>query len=145
MLVAPVVVGVATGTAVIQACVPASGAWSQVALRLALLRADGACPDGTLAPGAQPGQALTVVAAVALPTVLAHLALATGAAGLVGTARRVMVARVRRFVTFTAPAPSSPPDDGAVTFLPTSPAWPVRTVVARRPWRRGPPALPAGA
>lgn len=144
VVVAPVVVAVVTGVADVRACLPASGTWSEVALRLALLRADGACPEGTLAPGAEPGQALTVVVAVALPTLLAHLALATGAAGLVGSARRVMAAEVRRFVAVVAPG-AAPVlcDDGAAPFLPAPHPRPVRTVVARRPQRRGPPAFRA--
>jgi hypothetical protein len=142
VLTAPVVVAVATGTAVIRTCVPASGTWSEVALRLALLRPDAACPEGTLAPGAEPGQAMTVVVAVALPALLAHLALATGAAGLVGSARRVMAAEVRRFVALVVPASVPlPRHDGAAPLLPSSPPRPVRTALTRRPRRRGPPAL----
>ncbi|MCK6212467.1 hypothetical protein KZX45_18140 [Georgenia sp. EYE_87] len=144
VLVAPLVVAVMTGAAVVSACVPASGAWSEVALRLALLRPDAACPEGTLAPGAEPGQALTVVVAVALPSLLAHLALISGAAGLVGSARRVTAARIRRFVAVVAPgAPPVLRDDRAAPLLPAPHPRPVRTVVARRPWRRGPPAAQA--
>ncbi|GAA4287050.1 hypothetical protein [Georgenia daeguensis] len=144
ILVAPVVVAVLTGTAVFSACVPASGTWSEVALRLALLRPDAACPEGTLAPGGEPGQALTVVVAVALPALLAHLALASGAAGLVGSARRVMAAEVRRFVAVVVPGVAPVPgDDRAAPFLPAPLPLPVRTVVARRPLRRGPPRTQA--
>jgi len=144
ILVAPVAVAVMTGAAVVSACVPASGTWSQVALRLALLRPDAACPDGTLAPGAEPGQALTVVVAVALPSLLAHLALVSGVAGLVGSARRVTAARIRRFVAVVAPA-AAPVlrDDRSVPLLPAPLPPPVRTVVARRPLRRGPPGFQA--
>ncbi|PFG39190.1 hypothetical protein ATJ97_1686 [Georgenia soli] len=141
VVVAPVAAALASGAAVIQACVPASGAWSQVALRLALLHPDAACPEGTLGAGAAPEQALTVVAAVALPALLGHLALLTGAAGLVGSARRVMAAEVRRFVRVLLPAAAPPvPDDGGDVVLPVQPARPVRLLLARRPLRRGPPA-----
>lgn len=141
VLVAPVAAALATGAAVIQACVPASGAWSQVAVRLALLHPDALCPEGTLAVGVAPEQALTVVVAVALPAVLGHLALLSGAAGLVGSARRVMAAGVRRFVQILTPAAAPVVlDDGVAPLVPAPPARPVRTVLARRPLRRGPPA-----
>jgi hypothetical protein len=137
-----VALALVSGAAVIQACVPTSGAWSQVALRLALLHPDAACPEGTLAAGAAPEQALTVVVAVALPALLGHLALLTGAAGLVGSARRVVMAEVRRFVRVLLPA-AAPVlvDDGVGPVLPAPPARPVRSRLARRPLRRGPPVL----
>ncbi|WP_418606073.1 hypothetical protein [Georgenia sp. SUBG003] len=48
VVLAPVVLLVASGAAVIEACVPASGAWSQVALRLALLHPAGAVRERDL-------------------------------------------------------------------------------------------------
>lgn len=140
VVVVPLVAALASGAAVIQACVPASGAWSEVALRLALLHFDAACPQGTLGAGAAPEQALTVVAAVALPAFVGHLALITGAAGLVGSARGVMAAGIRRFVGVLLPAAPPVPADRVDPVLPAQPMRPVRLLLARRPLRRGPPA-----
>ncbi len=138
----PVVLAFLSGLATVHTCLPVSGTWAQMGLRLALLHPDAACPQGTLAVGATTGQAMTVVVAVAVPAVLAHLALISGAAGLVGSVRRVILAAAHRVSRALAPSAPRHPD------LPTAPgpvvrpaAVPVRTVASRRPHRRGPPVL----
>jgi len=73
------------GALLVHQCVSDGGAgW--LGLRLALLRREAGCPDGTLAVGPDTRQAIAVVVMVAVPVLLAHLLAA--AAGL-GVARHV--------------------------------------------------------
>ncbi|TRW44406.1 hypothetical protein [Georgenia yuyongxinii] len=139
----PLLLALLTGAASLH-CVPVGGGWAQAGLRLALLSPDEACPYGSLAVGATAGQALTVVVAVAVPAVLAHLGLLTGVAGVVGAARAVVVALALRLLgAFRSHGPTAvvPAARLAVAHDVVLPD-PADT--RRSPHRRGPPS-PVGA
>jgi hypothetical protein len=140
---APLLLALLTGAASLH-CVPVGGGWAEAGLRLALLGPDEACPYGTLAVGTTAGQALTVVVAVAVPAVLAHLGLLTGVAGVVGAARAVVVALALRLLS--AFRPSGPRVGVPAPRLAVAHGGlrPVHAETWRRPLRRGPPS-PVGA
>ncbi|WP_448070863.1 hypothetical protein [Georgenia yuyongxinii] len=121
-------------------CVPAGGGWAQAGLRLALLGPDEACPFGSLAVRGAAGQALTVVVAVAVPAVLAHLGLLTGLAGVVGAARAVVVALAWRLLDAFRPHRPGPVVPAPRLAIALDADHPVRADTWRRPRRRGPPS-----
>ncbi|WP_127126515.1 hypothetical protein [Georgenia sp. SYP-B2076] len=140
LVLAPMLLALLSGLATIHACVPAPGAWAQAGLRLAVLRPDEACPDGTLAVGAA-GQAITLVVAVAVPVMLAQLVLLGGTAALVGAAHAVIAAAARHLVARIAPgAPVSLTPQPRLGVADARPA-PARRIQDQRPHRRGPPVL----
>lgn len=133
--------GPGTGTGAM-GCLPAVGRGAELGLRLAVLRADGGCPAGTLAAGATVTGALAAMV-TALVIVAAHTAVATltglvlsgvqsltaFVAGLLGAARLVLLA-LPSWLPVPRPDPSHPE---------------TRRWVRRRPnpapmLRRGPPA-----
>jgi hypothetical protein len=137
---APLLLALVSGTATVH-CVPATGGWVQAGLSLALLGPDEACPPGTVTIGASTGQVLTVVVAVAVPAVLAHLALLTGAAGVLGAARSVVVAAARRLIRRLRPRPVGLPVVPCLAVVLAVLPAPVPGDAWRRPYRRGPPAV----
>ena len=127
---------------IIHQCLPGDGAAGWLGVRLALLRADAACPEGALALGADGRDVVGVTVMVALPVLLVHLAGAGLGLGLlrrfalaVRDAVDVMARSWLRVPTRTAAVPSAWP-----TLVASAPHLPPRDVVGRAPWRRGPPA-----
>ena len=137
---APLLLALVSGAAAVH-CVPIPGGWAQAGLTLALLGPDEACPYGTLAVSATTGQVLTVVVAVAVPAVLAHLALLTGAAGVLGAARSVVVAAARRLIRPLRPNPVRLPVRPRLAVVRGAAFAPVPRDAWRRPHRRGPPVV----
>lgn len=90
------------GISVVSRCVSAAGAPAWWATHLAMVRADGACPEGSLALGGAAGDVAVVVATIALPVLFAHVALLVLAGGLVAalraTLRSVRAVAARRLV-----------------------------------------------
>lgn len=127
------------GGVVIHQCVP-DGGMGWLGLRLALLRVDAVCPNGTLAVGGDQRQVLAVVVGVAVPALIAHLAGAGLGLGMLASLRRLARAVVGAVVAVL-------PDD--VARLPSGSRLAVRalyrTPVVHNaplvPWWRGPPAL----
>ncbi|WP_152204329.1 hypothetical protein [Georgenia thermotolerans] len=137
---APLLLALVSGAATVH-CVPVPGGWTQAGLTLALLGPDEACPYGSLAVGATTGQVLTVVVAVAVPAVLAHLALLTGAAGVLGAARSVVVAAARRLIRRLRPGPVRLPVRPRLAVVLGAAFAPLPREAWRRPHRRGPPQV----
>jgi hypothetical protein len=132
------------GAVTVQQCVAGDGAAGWLGLRLALLRADAACPSGTLAVGGSGGRVMGVVVLVTLPVLVAHLAGLGVGLGALGRLRRALEAArsVLAWVVPHLPASVVPVPSG--DDVPPSVA--ARTVVVLQhtleaPWRRGPPAL----
>ncbi|MDD9206737.1 hypothetical protein PU560_09700 [Georgenia sp. 10Sc9-8] len=137
----PVALALTTGLAAVHRCVPVSAGWTDLSLRLALVRPDAGCPEGTLALGGRPEQVLTVAVGVTTPALLLHVLPLLGAAGFAGVVRAVAANLARRLL------PALP---GTGARLPAA----YRPVVQRSPLRnrgmhlrqvklcRGPP-LPA--
>ncbi|UNX55285.1 hypothetical protein MF406_03155 [Georgenia sp. TF02-10] len=144
LLGVPVVLAAAGGLLSLHRCLPADGAWATVAVRLALLRPDGVCPPGTLAVGAGPDQALAVVVAVTVPTLVLHLLMATGVAGLAGTARAALAVLARRLVPRPPAEPVTDLPTPAPTLAPPRAVLPRTRPLLRQPHRRGPPVAATG-
>lgn len=77
------------GFSLVHQCVPAPGGWGVAGVHLALLRETADCPAGTAALGGDPARVVTVVGVLALPVLLAHLALLFAGCGLAAVALRV--------------------------------------------------------
>ncbi|MHA7133542.1 hypothetical protein [Oerskovia turbata] len=77
------------GFSIVHQCVPAPGGWAAAGIHLALLRESATCPAGTAALGGDPVRVVTVVGVLALPVLLAHLALLLAGVGLAAMALRV--------------------------------------------------------
>lgn len=131
------------GAVLVHQCVTGDGAAGWLGLRLALLRMDGDCPSGTLAVGGDSRQVMGVVAIVALPVLLTHLAGLGVGLGLVALLRRLLSGAV---AVLRAVAPRLPvarpmvvaPRRAPITV--TCQAM-VDRLVTSSLHRRGPPAL----
>lgn len=130
----------AQGALAVHSCVPGTGAGA-LGLRLALLRADAACPSGTLAVGGDQRQVIGVVVVVALPALAAHLVGAMLGLGIAARLHGVLSAAVAALGRrLRAPEPRG---------VPVRPHLPVDATVLRprhacavaMPLRRGPPDL----
>lgn len=77
------------GFSLVHQCLPAPGGWGVAGVHLALLRETADCPAGTAALGGDPAHVVTVVGVLALPVLLAHLALLLAGCGLAAVAMRV--------------------------------------------------------
>ena len=77
------------GFSLVHQCLPAPGGWGVAGIHLALLRESAHCPAGTAALGGDPARVVTVVGVLALPVLLAHLALLLAGCGLAAVALRV--------------------------------------------------------
>ena len=132
---------------VLHQCVSTGGTLGLLGLRLDLLRSAADCPDGAFAftPLARGG--VVVLLSIALPVLLAHLALGAGGLGLTTALLRtvrstvgVLAAVLPRVPHASAivswPAPPLPAPLGAMLRCTTA------DVFAAHP-RRGPPVLPA--
>ena len=130
------------GKLVVHQCVADDG-FGRLGLRLALLRVDAICPNGTLALGGEQRQVLAVVIGVAVPVLVAHLVGAVVGLGALAHLRRLARAALALLTGVT----TSVPDD--VVRLPegarlTADARHLRPVAHNAPlvpWWRGPPAL----
>jgi hypothetical protein len=127
---------------VVHQCVPDAG-FGWLGMRLALLRVDTVCPNGTLAVGGDQRQVLAVVLAVALPALVGHLLIGSLGIGAIAHLRRVAAAALE----LLAGARAALPDDVAVVLpsgLRVAVAGLYRPPVVREaplvPWWRGPPA-----
>ena len=77
------------GFSVVHQCLPAPGGWGVAGVHLALLRESADCPAGTAALGGDPAHVVTVVGVLALPVLLAHVALLLAGCGLAAFAVQV--------------------------------------------------------
>jgi hypothetical protein len=77
------------GFSIVHQCVPTPGGWGALGVHLALLRESPDCPVGTAALGGDPTRVVTVVGVLALPVLLAHLALLLAGCGLAAAALKV--------------------------------------------------------
>lgn len=116
LLGVPIMVAASSGLLQVRACLPGQGAAAWWGAHVALLRPDPSCPEGMLAPGAEPGSMLAVVATLTIPMLLAHTggALAaltlSGALGRAARSIRMILARVaRRRPSGVLPVPSHRP------------------------------------
>lgn len=127
---------------VVHQCVPDAGlGW--LGMRLALLRVDAVCPNGSLAVGGDQGQVLAVVFAVALPALVGHLLVGCLGIGLIAHLRRLVAVAIEVLAGVRANLP-----DDVVVRIPSG----VRVAIAALyrppvvrdaplvPWWRGPPA-----
>jgi hypothetical protein len=127
---------------VVHQCVPDAGlGW--LGVRLALLRVDAVCPNGSLAVGGDQRQVLAVVFAVALPVLLGHLLLGCLGIGALAQLRRLAGVAIEILAGVRANLP-----DDVVVRVPST----VRVAIAGLyrppvvreapivPWWRGPPA-----
>jgi hypothetical protein len=135
------------GRIALHQCLSGGGGLGSIGLRLALLRSAADCPDGTVAftPLAHGG--VVVLLSVALPLLLAHLALGAGGLGLITVLVRALRSAASVLTTVLARVPRAP---GAVVVRARRPlvsAWAgaggtIADALAAHP-HRGPPALPA--
>jgi len=133
------------GAVVVHQCVPASGVNGWLGVQFALLRVDSDCPPGALAVGGDAHHALGIVAMVALPVLLAHVAGASIWLGLAAMLRRLIVGAVallRRVI------PALPVPSDVIRFRYAGPVATTHLagldrLAASCLWRRGPPALRA--
>jgi hypothetical protein len=135
----PAVPGAGTGAV---GCLPAVGRGAELGLRLAVLRADGGCPAGTLAAGATLTGALAAVV-TAVVIVAAHIAIATLTGLLLSGAQSVCIV-VAGLLTTAALVLRRPPSWVPVPRLRTAHPQ-TRRWVRLRPnpaprLRRGPPS-----
>lgn len=137
--------------AVLHACVPDGGPLGWMGIHLALVRSSAQCPAQTLALGGEPGQVAVVLATVALPVVVLHVAGLFAAAGALAALGRgisragaLVRARVRAVLTGPVLVAAGGARRAAVLAQPR-----VRDgkheALARVPARRGPPALALAA
>lgn len=130
------------GGLVVHQCV-ADGGFGWLGLRLALLRADAICPDGTLAVGGAQRQVLAVVVGVAVPVLVGHIVGACVGVGVLAHLRRL----TRAALAVLAGIRPTLPDDAVRLPVGARPAVGARYLrpVAHNaplvPWWRGPPVL----
>jgi hypothetical protein len=119
----------------------ADGAAGAIGLRLALLRHDPMCPSGTLAVGGDRQHVIGVLVLVALPVLLAHLAGAAAAVGVLARIRSGLRAVARVLAGLVArPEPTTAVvrrEAGPVPALAL--AAPLDGPPVGMPLRRGPP------
>jgi hypothetical protein len=134
-------VGSTGGTGAI-GCLPAIGRGAELGLRLAVLRADGGCPAGTLAAGASLTGALAAMVTAAV-IVAAHTAVATLTGLLVSGAQFLAAVLAGLFAAATLvlkAAPSWVPRPRPAAADPGARRW-IRQRPSPAPMlRRGPPA-----
>jgi hypothetical protein len=136
------------GFSIVHQCVPAPDGWRALGVHLALLRESG-CPAGTAALGGDPARVVTVVGVLALPVLLAHLALLLAGAGLAAMALRVrdrliVVLGPRRLVALLC-APLLPSRAACDQVVRSEAAVLRHLALAAVRSLRGPPAVPAAA
>ena len=128
------------GGLVVHQCV-ADGGFGWLGLRLALLRVDAVCPDGTLAVGGDQGQVLALVVGVAAPVLLGHLLAACLGVGVAAHLRRVArAALVLLRGTAAVPDDVAPLPSGVPVAVGARHLRPVTHNAPLVPWWRGPPA-----
>lgn len=130
------------GGLVVHQCVPDAG-FGWLGMRLALLRVDTVCPNGSLAVGGDQRQVLEVVIAVAVPALVGHLVVGCLGIGVVARLRRLVGVAMEVLAGVRATLP-----DDVVVRVPSG----VRVAIASLyrppvvhdaplvPWWRGPPA-----
>lgn len=135
------------GRIALHQCVSSGGGLGTVGLHLALLRTDADCPDGTVAftPLAHGG--VVVLLSIALPLLLAHIALGAGGVGLTALLIRALRSAASVLGAALLRVPRAPgvvvvrgprlPASARVTGRGT-----IADLLAAHP-HRGPPALPA--
>lgn len=133
------------GALVVHQCVSVDGVTGWLGIQFALLRADTDCPSGALAVGGEPQHAVGVMAMIALPVLLAHLAGAGSWLGLAAMLRPLIAGALAllRHVTPALPVPG-----GAIGFWRAGPVATSHLALLDRLtasclWQRGPPALHA--
>jgi hypothetical protein len=131
------------GAVLVHQCVAGDGAAGWLGLRLALLRVDGDCPTGSLAVGGDGRHVMGVVAIVALPVLLTHLAGLGVGLGLVALLRRLLTVAV---AVLRAVAPRLPVTRAVVVGPRRAPITVtcqamVDRLVTSSLHRRGPPVL----
>jgi hypothetical protein len=135
------------GRIALHQCMSSGGGLGSVGLRLALLRTAADCPDGTVAVTPLAHGGVVVLLSIALPLLLAHVALGAGGVGLTTVLVRALRSAARVLAGALLRVPHAP---GAVvvrvTRLPASTRvdgrWTLADVLAAHP-HRGPPSLPA--
>ncbi|WP_225755142.1 hypothetical protein [Actinotalea sp. Marseille-Q4924] len=139
--------GVATLAAqapvLVHRCLPADGLTGALGIRLALLRPDVDCPSGTLAVGAEPGQAMGLLVLVTVPVVVAHALSLLAAACVVAGAGLLLraVGALSGAVVPTVPGVPRVVVDRARAVVASVVSRVVRPVLDTAVLRRGPPAL----
>ena len=131
------------GALTVHQCVPGDGTAGWLGLRLALLRADVACPTGSLAVGGDSRQIMGVVVTVALPVLLAHLAGVGLGLGLLARVRTIVrsAAGVLAAVLPRLPRGRTLGVRRAPVLLSSAWSWVAGRLGVEVPWRRGPPEL----
>ena len=128
---------------------PAPGGWGVAGVHLALLRESADCPAGTAALGGEPAHVVTVIGVLALPVLLAHLALLLAGCGLAAVALRVRdrLAAVLspRHVAALLRAPFAPVVDCGRQLVASAPKVLHHLALAAVRSLRGPPAALAAA
>ncbi|MCL3861502.1 hypothetical protein [Actinotalea sp. K2] len=131
------------GAVLVHQCVVGDGLAGRLGLSLALLRAGGECPAGTLAIGGEGTRVMGVVVVVALPVLLAHLVAAGLGVGLGSRLRAVAAAAVSVLGSIAPRLPVRV----EVHLRAAHPVLWARSTrrgassVLVSPWRRGPPVL----
>ena len=133
-----------TGSLLVHHCVPGDGVDGWLGLRLALLRADSACPTESLAVGGDGRHVLGVAVVVALPVLLGHLAgvgLGLGALGALRALGRAALGAVALLGGLLGRLPGAvvPLVRRVARTVPASGSTRGGAVAAGVPWRRGPP------
>lgn len=131
------------GLSIVSACLPGVGSGAWWATHLAMVRADGACPEGTLLLGGAPVDVAVVVATVAVPALLAHLGLAVVSCGLLAAVRtslRTLRTVVARVLHLPSAARTAAPLGRAPRVPGAAPPRPRPRLGGHVPVRRGPPA-----
>lgn len=127
---------------VVHQCVPDAGlGW--LGMRLALLRVDPVCPNGSLAVGGDQRQVLAVVFAVAVPVLIGHLVVGCLGIGAIAHLRRLAVVAMEVLAGVRANLPDDVvvrvPSGGRVAIAGLYRP-PVVHDAPLVPWWRGPPA-----
>lgn len=124
----------------VEQCVSGTGL-ARLGVGLALLRADDACPHGTLALGGDQRQVMGVVVMVALPVLAGHLVAAVAGIGVLARLHRLVRTVLGMLIpALRAPAVARVPEPVGLTVeVPVD--RPVSRVILGVPARRGPPQL----
>ena len=133
------------GALVVHQCLPVNGVSGWLGIQLALLRPDSDCPSGALAVGGDPHHAVGVIAMVALPVLLAHVAGAGSWLGLAAMLRPLIAGAVAllRHVTPALPAPREIVWSWRAGPVATNRLEALDRLAASCLWRRGPPTVHA--
>lgn len=139
----PVVAAAGSGAVQIARCLPVSGGLGQLGMHVTLLRADPACPTGTLALNGDSEAMLAVALVISLPALLGGLAMIAGTAAVLAAGRSAL-----RWLSMLVPWRRLPTTAGVLPRrrlrpLIASSAWPLRRIEAFAWHRRGPPVVAA--